>query len=324
MKRREFIIALTAAFAGMAEAEPQNKIWRIGVLETTPRQLNSENMDAFMQGLRELGYEEGRNLFLDYRSVEGNTEQLTSVVSELVRSNVDLIAVRGTPEVLALHQQTKTIPVVMLAVVDPVDIGVASSLNHPGGNVTGLSSTVTVLESKRLGLLKDVLPTFTRVAFIGDLRNQAVKAQWDDVRAAAQPLHLEPVQFAVQGAADIRSAFDLIQRDKFDAIRVGVDGVTRTHQRLIIDLAGQSRLPTIYSAREFADEGGLIAYGANYPALYHRAASFVDKILKGEPPSQIPIEQPTKYELVINLKAARALNFEIPERILALADEVIE
>jgi putative ABC transport system substrate-binding protein len=325
MRRRELIIALTAALvAGLAEAEPQNKIWRIGVLDTTPRQLNSENMNAFMQGLHELGYEEGRNLSLDYRTVEGNDERLTSIASELVRSNVDLIAVRGTPEVLALRQHTMMIPIVMLAVVDPVDIGVAASLNHPGGNVTGLSSMTTALENKRLGLLKDLLPAFTRVAFIGDLRNHAVKAQWDDVRAAAQPLHLEPVQFAVQGAADIRSAFDLIQRDKFDAIRVGVDGVTRTHQRLIIDLAGQSRLPTIYSAREFADEGGLIAYGPNYPALYHRAASFVDKILKGQSPSEIPIEQPTKYELVINLKAARALNFEIPERILALADEVIE
>jgi putative ABC transport system substrate-binding protein len=207
---------LTASFvAGLAEAEPQNKIWRIGVLDTTPRQLNSENMNAFMQGLRELGYEEGRNLSLDYRTVEGNTERLSSVASELVRSDVDLIAVRGTPEVLALRQHTKTIPIVMLAVVDPVDIGVASSLNHPGGNVTGLSSISTALENKRLGLLKDLLPAFTRVAFMGDLRNHAVKAQWDEVRAAAQPLHLEPVQFAVQGAADIRAAFDLIRRDKF-------------------------------------------------------------------------------------------------------------
>src|ERR1700757_386588 len=158
MRRRKFILAFTAALVtGLAEAEPQNKIWHVGVLDTTPRQLNAENMNAFMKGLGELGYEEGRNLSLDYRSVEGNAEQLTSVASELVRSNLDLIAVRGTPEVLALRQQTKTIPVVMLAVVDPVDIGVASSLNHPGGNVTGLSSTVTVLENKRLGLLKDLL-----------------------------------------------------------------------------------------------------------------------------------------------------------------------
>jgi putative tryptophan/tyrosine transport system substrate-binding protein len=246
------------------------------------------------------------------------------VASELVRSNVDLIAVRGTPEVLALHQETKTIPIVMLAVVDPVDIGVASSLNHPRGNITGLSSTVTILENKRLGLLRELLPSFKRLAFIGDLRNRAVQNQWSDVVAAALPLHLEPIQFSVQSASDIRSAFDIIQRDKFDALRVGVDGVTRTNQRLIIDLAQQSRLPAIYSAREFADEGGLIAYGANYPALYYRAASFVDKILKGISPSEIPVEQPTKFELVINLRAAGALKLEIPEKILALADEVVE
>jgi putative ABC transport system substrate-binding protein len=193
-----------------------------------------------MKGLGELGYEEGRNLSLDYRSVEGNAERSASVASELVKSNVDLIAVRGTPEVLALRQHTKTIPIVMLAVVDPVDIGVASSLNHPGGNVTGLSSTVTVLESKRLGLLKDLLPAFTRLAFIGDIRNHAVRTQWEDVREAAQSLHLEPVQFAVQGAADIRLAFDFIQREKFDAIRVGVDGVTRTHQRSSSTLQGRA------------------------------------------------------------------------------------
>jgi putative tryptophan/tyrosine transport system substrate-binding protein len=326
MRRREFVVGLAATIflQRVADAQQRSKVWRIGVLDTAPRQFNSENMTAFVRGLRELGYEEGRNLSLDYRTVGGNADQLAIVASELIRSNVDLIAVRGTPEVLALHQETKTIPIVMLAVVDPVDIGVASSLNRPGGNVTGLSSTVTVLESKRLGSLRELLPAFKSLAFIGDLRNRAVQNQWNEVQTAAKPLHLEPIQFSVQKAADIKAAFDLIQRNKFDALRVGVDGVTRTNQRLIIDLAQQSQLPAIYSAREFADEGGLIAYGANYPALYYRAASFVDKILKGSSPSEIPIEQPTKFELVINLKAARALKLEIPEKILALADEVIE
>ena len=251
-------------------------------------------------------------------------ERLPDLVSELLRLKVDLIVLRGTPEVTAVKNATSTIPVVMTAVADPVRLGVAMSLAHPGGNITGLSSFVTDLEAKRVELLKELVPGMKLMAALGDFSNPAVANQWEEVQIAARSLAIEAQRFEVRSAADVRRAFEVAIRERVEAIRVGVDGVTRPNRRLIIDLAAMHKLPAIYAAKEFADDGGLMAYGTNYPSLYFRAASFVDKILKGANPAEIPVEQPTKFDLIVNLKTAKALGLTVPYPLLARADEVIE
>jgi putative ABC transport system substrate-binding protein len=326
MQRREFITLLGGAAVAwpLAARAQQQKVWRIGMLDTASRELNSANLAVFYKELRDFGYVEGQNLIIEYRSADGRNERLPDLVSELLRLNVDLIVVRGTPEVLAIKNATSTIPVVMSAVVDPVGLGVAASLRRPGGNITGMSSIVTELEAKRVELLKELVPGMKRMALLGDFRNSAVAMQWDEVQIAARSLGIEAQRFDVRSNADVNRAFEVAIREHVDAIRVGVDGVTRPNRRLIIDLAAMHKLPTIYAAREFADEGGLIAYAANYAHLYLRAASFVDKIFKGANPADIPVEQPTKFDLIVNLKTAKALGLTVPYTLLARADEVIE
>jgi putative ABC transport system substrate-binding protein len=326
MQRREFITLLGGAAVAwpLAARAQQQKVWRIGMLDTASRELNSANLAVFYKELRDFGYVEGQNLIIEYRSADGRNERLPDLVSELLRLNVDLIVVRGTPEVLAIKNATSTIPVVMSAVVDPVGLGVAASLRRPGGNITGMSSIVTELEAKRVELLKELVPGMKRMALLGDFRNSAVAMQWDEVQIAARSLGIEAQRFDVRSTADVNRAFEVAIREHVDAIRVGVDGVTRPNRRLIIDLAAMHKLPTIYAAREFADDGGLIAYAANYAHLYLRAASFVDKIFKGANPADIPVEQPTKFDLIVNLKTAKALGLTVPYTLLARADEVIE
>jgi putative tryptophan/tyrosine transport system substrate-binding protein len=327
MRRREFIAALGGAAAAWplaARAQQAGKVWRIGILDTATRELNTDNLAAFYKGLRDFGYVEGQNLIIEYRSANGRIERLPDLVSELLRLKVDLIVLRGTPEVTAVKNATSTIPVVMTAVADPVRLGVAVSLAHPGGNITGLSSFVTDLEAKRVELLKELVPGMKLMAALGDFSNPAVANQWEEVQIAARSLAIEAQRFEVRSAADVSRAFEVAIRERVEAIRVGIDGVTRPNRRLIIDLAAMHKLPAIYAAKEFADHGGLMAYGTNYPSLYFRAASFVDKILKGANPAEIPVEQPTKFDLIVNLKTAKALGLTVPYPLLARADEVIE
>jgi putative ABC transport system substrate-binding protein len=325
MQRREFITLLGGAAAWpLAARAQQQKVWRIGMLDTASRELNSANLAVFYKELRDFGYVEGQNLIIEYRSADGRNERLPDLVSELLRLNVDLIVVRGTPEVLAIKNATSTIPVVMSAVVDPVGLGVAASLRRPGGNITGMSSIVTELEAKRVELLKELVPGMKRMALLGDFRNSAVTMQWEEVQMAARSLGIEAQRFDVRSAADVNRAFEVAIKEHVDAIRVGVDGVTRPNRQLIIDLAAMHKLPAIYAAREFADEGGLIAYAANYAHLYLWAANFVDKIFKGANPADIPVEQPTKFDLVINRKTAKAIGLTVPYTLLVRADEVIE
>jgi putative tryptophan/tyrosine transport system substrate-binding protein len=232
--------------------------------------------------------------------------------------------VRGTPEVIAVKNANSKIPIVMSAVVDPVGLGLAASLSHPGGNFTGMSSIVTELEAKRVEILREIVPGMKRMAALGDFRNPAVAMQWGEIQTAAQSLALEVERFDVRSSEDITRAFETAISDHADAIRVGVDGTTRANRQLIIELASKYGLPAIYSAREFAMNGGLIAFAADYADLYSRAASVVDKILKGANPAEIPVEQPTKFDLVINLKTAKSLGLTLPYVLVARADEVIE
>jgi len=327
MRRRDFIKVIAGSATSWplaAHAQQAGKIWRIGMLDTVSRELNSANMDVFLENLREYGYLEGKNLIIDYRSAGGRNERLPVLVSELVALNPDVVVLRGTPEALAVKNATSTIPVVMSAVVDPVAIGVAASLSRPGGNFTGMTSVVTELEGKRLGILKEVVPGMKRVGVLGDHTNPAVQMEWREVQIAARSLMIDAIVFDVRHAADVSHAFDVAVSEKLDALLVRVDGTTRPNRQLIIDLAAIHKLPALYSAKEFIDEGGLIAYAVSYVDLYRRAASLVEKIFKGAKPSELPIERPTKFELVLNLKTARALGLTFPPGVLATTDEVIE
>jgi ABC-type uncharacterized transport system substrate-binding protein len=325
--RRHFISLVGGAAATWplaARAQQRTgKVWQVGMLDTATRELNRTNLDAFLDRLRELGYVEGQNLIVHYRSADARHERLPELVAQLIRLNVDVIVLRGTPEVLAVKNATSTIPVVMSAVADPVGLGVVASLSHPGGNITGLSSFASALETKRIGLLKELVPGIKRVAFLGDFRNPANDVTWEEVQVAARSFDVEAVKFDVRRAVDVSRAFDVVSRERIGAIRVTVDGTTRSNRQLIIDLAAVNRPPTMYAAREFVD-GGLIAYSTNYADLYRRAASFVDKIFNGAKAAELPIEHPTKFELIINLKTAKALGLTVPPTLLARADEVIE
>jgi putative tryptophan/tyrosine transport system substrate-binding protein len=326
MRRREFTMlvgsaALVWPFA--IGAQQAGKVRRIGILDTTTRELN-QDIDALFKGLRAFGYIEGQNLIVEYRSADGRNERLPDLVSELLRLNPEVIVVRGTPEIIALKNANSKIPIVMSAVVDPVGLGLAASLNHPGGNITGMSSIVTELEAKRLEILREIVPGMKRVAILGDFRNSAVVMQWGEVQTAARLLALEAEPFDVRNSEDINRAFETAVGDHVDAIRIGVDGTTRPNRKLIIELASKYKLPAVYSAREFAIDGGLIAFAADYADLYLRAATVVEKILKGANPAEIPIEQPTKFDLVVNLRTAKSLGLTIPYVLVARADEVIE
>jgi putative ABC transport system substrate-binding protein len=305
-----------------AEAQQAEKVYRIGMLERTSSAINAANLNGFRQGLRELGYVEGKNFIIEYRSADGRDERFPGLATELVRLKVDLILTRGTPATLAAKNATGTIPVIMTGVGDPVRQGVVASLARPGGNVTGLSPLVTELYPKRVELLRELLPGAVRLAALFNMSNPALPAQWKQVERAAQSLGFQPQLLDVRTPEDLGPAFDGAVRRRADALVVGLDTLTQANQRIIVDLAAKHRLAAIYASMEFA--GGLIVYGVNYPDWYRRAASFADRIFKGAKPADLPIEQPTKLELVINLKTAKALGLTIPQSLLLRADQVIE
>jgi putative tryptophan/tyrosine transport system substrate-binding protein len=264
--RREFLTLIGGAAAAWpltTRAQQVGKVWRVGILDTANRELNKD-IAALFNGLRAFGYVEGQNLIVEYRSADGRNERLPDLVSELLRLNLDLIVVRGTPEIIAIKNANSKIPIVMSAVVDPVGLGLAASLSHPGGNITGMSSMVTELEAKRLEILREIVPGMKRMALLGDFRNSAVSMQWDEVQAAARSLALEVEHFDVRSSEDISRAFEAAIGDHVDAIRIRIDGTTRPNRRLIIELASKYKLPAIYAAREFAIDGGLIAFAADY------------------------------------------------------------
>ena len=306
-------------------AQPAGKVYHIGVLETTSATLNVPNLDAFRRGLRELGYIEGQNLVIEYRSADGRPERFLDLATELVRLPVDLILTRGTPAALAAKQATQgTIPVVITGAGDPVGSGLVASIAHPGGNVTGLSALTTELYAKRVELLKELLPQLTRLAGLFNMSNPVLPSQWTEVERAARPLGVQSQLLDVRIPEEIGRAFNAAIQERADALVVAIEALTQANRRPIVDLAAQHRLPAMYAGREFVDAGGLISYGVSYPDMYYRAASFVNKIFKGTKPADLPVEQPMKFELVINLKTAKALGLTIPQIVLFQADEVIQ
>ena len=324
MDRREFLGALAGGLlaAQAAEAEQTGKVYRIGMLERTPAAANAANLDGFRQGLRELGYVEGKNLVIEYRSADGHDERFLTLAAELVRLKSDLILTRGTTAALAAKNTTVTIPVVILGVGDPVGQGIVASLAHPGGNITGLSAVVTELYAKRVQLLRDLVPRAARIAALFNMSNPALPSQWKEVEIAARSLGLQSQLLDVRKPEDLAPAFDAAIRHRADVLVVGLETLTLTNQQLIVDLAAKHRLPAMYASTEFTR--GLVAYGVRYPDQYRLAASFADKIFKGAKPADLPVEQPTKFELVINLKTAKALGLTVPPSVLGRADEVIE
>jgi putative ABC transport system substrate-binding protein len=320
---RSIAMLLLAGWSG-AEGQPSGKVYRIGMLETRSVALNTANIDAFRQGLRELGYREGQNVEIVYRSSDGYDDRFPALAGELVRLKVALIITRGTPAALAAKGATSTIPVVMAASGDPVGAGIVASLARPGGNITGLSSGISESFPKRLELLAELLPGLKRVGALLNMGNRVVPSQWVVVEASARALGLEPHLLDIRRPEDLPGAFEAASKRRVEALLVGLDGVTQPNLRPIAELAAKHRLPGIYPSRDYPTRGGLMGYGSSDFHLYHRAATFADKIFKGAAPAELPVEQPTRWELVINLKTAKALGLTIPPSLLLRADQVLE
>jgi putative ABC transport system substrate-binding protein len=326
MRRREFITAVgvVAVWPGAVHAQQStNKVWRIGVLETIPRSLNAANIDALRDGLEVLGYFEGRNILVEYRSADGRIERFPELAGELIRLKVDLIVTRGTPAVLAAKAATTTIPIVMAASGGPLATGVVAGLARPGGNVTGLSAITDELVAKRLELLRELFLDLKQIAYLQDMGNSVAKPQWEELKMAARSLGIDAQLLDVRKPEDLGPAIEAAS-SQGAALLVGNDSVTHMSRRQLVELAAKHGMLAIYATREFVEDGGLISYAVSYADLYRRAAGYVDKILKGAKPTDLPIEQPTKFELVINLKTAKALGLTVPPSVLARADEVIE
>jgi putative tryptophan/tyrosine transport system substrate-binding protein len=329
MRRRDCIkLAGTAAalllMRPLAANAQTRRLHRIGILETVSEALNGANMNALRTGLRRVGYLEGQNLVLVYRSADGNAERFPALAAELLHLGVDLIVTRGTPAAQAAKNATAKVPIVMAAIGEPLGTGVVASLARPGGNVTGLSTFGTELAGKRIEFLKQMLPSVERIAFMQNMGNPVSDQQREASKSAAAALGLILEVQDVRSAADIAIAFENIARLKISAVEVGIDAVTQENQGMILALAKHYRIATVCGSREIVDAGGLASYGVSYPDLYYRAAGLIDKIFKGTLPGDLPVEQPTRLEMIVNLKTAKALGLEIPPTLLALADEVIE
>jgi putative ABC transport system substrate-binding protein len=329
MDRREFIGTLAgglvvAPFA--AEAQQAAKVARIGFL-TLNLAPNLHLREAFLQGLRDLGYVEGRNVEIEYRDAEGRPERLPALAAELVALKVDVILAGGTPQALAAKQATRTLPIVFTAAPDPVTDGLVTSLARPGGNVTGLSNIAPELVGKRLELLKQAVPGVSRVAVLwhpGGTGERTEKDMLKGAEVAARALGVRLQFLEARGPADFDRAFSDMTRARAGALTSLGGTMFFNERRRLVDLAAKNRLPAVYPQREFVDAGGLMAYGPNIADVFRRAATYVDKILKGTKPGDLPVEQPTKFELVINLKTAKALGLTIPQSLLGRADQVIQ
>jgi len=321
MRRREFLTLVGGAAAWPhAERAQQrtSKIPRIGIID------NAAIWDHFRQGLRDLGYIEGQTVAFEYRSAEGKPDQLAAVASELAGLPVDLFATYGTAASFAAKQATTTTPIVMLAIGDPVRSGLVASLARPGGNITGNTILGPEIAAKRLQLFKEVIPTISRLAFLWNPNNASHAAYLEEWKSAAPALSVKMLFVAVGSSDEFDSAFAAMMRERPDGFTMTADPLHQLHIGWIIDFLAKNGLPAMYQVRENVIAGGLMSYGASLPDLFRRGASYVHKILQGTRPADLPVEQPVKFDLSINLKTAKALGLTIPESFLARADEVIE
>jgi len=325
MKRRDFITLLggAAAWPLAAGAQQTAKPPTIGLMVPSTPLIESQRVAAFLQRLRQLGWIENRNVAIEYRWAEGRSERFVEIATEFVQLKVDIIVASTTLAVIAAKQATAIIPIVIATANDPVGTGLVASLARPGGNVTGLSNQMADTAAKRLELVQEVVPGLRRLAILGNVGNPGAVLEMGEVQAAARTLALEVVTLEIRRAEDIGPAFEGA-KGRADALYVAADPLANSNRVRINTLALAARLPTMQGVREYVEAGGLMSYGPNIADGYRRAADYVDKILRGAKPGDIPVEQPTKFDLVLNLTTAKALGLDVPPTLLARADEVIE
>ena len=307
-----------------AEAQQTNRVPRIGFLGNSTAALEANLVGPFRDGLRDLGYVEGQNILIEYRWAEGKYERFPALIAEMIASKVDVIVTAGTPATQAYQKARTSIPLVMVAVGDPVGTGIVASLSRPGGNITGLTSISPELESKRIELLREVIPELSHIAVLWNPKNAFHAIENKEVEIAAAALRMKVLYLGVEAQEQIGDAFAQILKERPGALLVLADRVFLHNRALIMDFAAKYRLPGVYAYRELVEAGGLMSYGPSYADMHRRAATYVHKILKGAKPADLPVEQPTKFVLVVNLKTAKALGLTIPQSVLVRADEVIE
>jgi ABC-type uncharacterized transport system substrate-binding protein len=322
-RRRLLLVASLASLLGPRYAKAQPAPYRIGFLGNSTPALEANLIGPFRQGLRDLGYVEGRNLVIEWRWAEGNYDRFPKLVAELAAQKVALIVTAGTPAALAVEKTAPSIPLVMVAVGDPVGTGLVKSLAEPGGNATGLTSIAPDLEGKRLELLKEIVPELERVSFLWNPSNPFHVSSERHARAAAKELRIDLHSAAVRTSADFDGAFAEIRAQHPGGLIMLADRVFLHNRNRIVAFAEESHLPAVYAYRELVDAGGLMSFGPNYADMHRRAAYYVDRILKGAKPGDLPIELPSKFELVINVKRAKALGLALPESVLLRADEIV-
>jgi len=314
----------TVAWPLAARAQQAAKVYRIGFLGNSTAALEADLVGPFCGGLRDLGYLQGQNILIEYRWAEGEYERFTALTAELIALRVDVIVTAGTPASLAVQKAATSIPLVMIAVGDPVATGLVVSLGRPGGNITGLTSISSEMAAKRLELLREVVPKLSHVAVLWNAASPIQVIDERETRAAAQALGMKMLSLGVRSREEIEDALTTIVREQPGALLVLADRLFLHHRTRIMDFAAQRRLPGVHAYRELVEAGGLMSYGPSYADMHRRAASYVDRILKGSKPADLPVQAPVKFELVINLKAANALGLAIPAMLLGRADEVIE
>jgi putative ABC transport system substrate-binding protein len=324
MRRNVYGLTLCAmlfALCGSASAQQPAKIPRVGFLSTASLSSLSPRLEAFRPGLKELGYVEGKNITIEYRSAEGNVNRLPELAAGLARLKVDCFVTAGSSPTRAAMQATSAIPIIATTLGDPVAAGIVASLARPGGNITGLTSNSSELAGKRLELLKETIPRLSRVAIFRDRRS--LPPDLKETEAAARLLKVQLMSLEMHSLEELENSFRSIAKSRADAFINGGSGFFTTHQKRIIELAAKHRLPAMYNEQEYVLAGGLMTYATSIPDLYRRAATYVDKILKGTKPADLPVEQPMKFELMINLKTAKQIGLTIPPNVLARADRVI-
>ena len=320
-----FIITLGILLGSLAaHAQQTGNVYRIGFLGNSTAALEANLVGPFREGLRDLGYVEGRNVLIEYRWAEGKYDRFPALIGELLALKVAVIVTAGTPATLAVKKATTSVPVVMTAVGDPVGTGIVPSLSHPGGNITGLTAISTEMDAKRLELLREVVPSVSYIALLWNAGSPLQVLAEKQVQAAAQVLRMRVLSLGVKTEEEIKSALAVMARERPDALLVLADRLLLHHRALIMDFATRHRLPGVHAYRELVEAGGLMSFGPSYADMHKRAAYFVDRILKGAKPGDLPVERPRTFELVINLKVARALGLTIPQSVLLRGTEIIQ
>jgi putative tryptophan/tyrosine transport system substrate-binding protein len=325
VKRREFIALVGGAAAWPLTVHTQQPAGqpKIGLLGSTTAQIEGKRVSGFVQRLRELGWIDGKNVTIEYRWADGRTERFAEIAAEFVQLRVDVIVTQGTAAIMAAKRATSVIPIVFAAANDPVGTGLVASLARPGANLTGLSGQMPEVAGKRLEFLREIVPGLTKLAIMANVGSAGTVMEMREAQSTARSLGLEFTTLEIRRPEDIAPALRTI-KDSAQALYVCVEPLVNTNRARINTFALDARLPTVYALREYVEAGGLMSYGPNVPDMYRRAAELVDEILRGMKPADIPVEQPTNFELVINLKTAKALGLTVPDRVLARADEVIQ